>query len=101
MPKYWVEIDASNFLVSLDGWLDKYGFVTSRAVESENATAAEFAAVQMLREDQELRDLVQNEPGDPPVMDVIGITEVESFDGLPAHMGRVWYPVNPRRWWQF
>ena len=73
-----------------------------RFVESPDAAAAENAAVQMIRETQRLRDVVRNGSDDPPVMDVIGITEMESFDGIDnLEPGFVLYGERPKRWWQF
>ena len=97
MPKYRVQIDASNFLVDVDGRVAKHGFITIRWVEANSATDAEKAAVQMIREDQDLRALVKNDPGDPPVMDVLEIAEVESFDGIGGQPGRIWYEMQDRK----
>ena len=89
-------------MIEMDGRIAKYGFFTTRFVEATNADAAENAAVQMIRETQRLRDLVRNAPGDPPVMDVTGITAMESFDGIKnLEPGFAWYEENPKRWWQF
>ncbi len=101
MPKYQVEIDARNFLVELDGTVGKHGFVTILYVEAVDAKAAEYAAVQMLRDDQELRSLVKNDKTDPPTMDVTEVIEVESFDGIDGQPGKVWYKMKAKRWWQF
>ena len=101
MPKYRVQIDAKNFLVNMDGATAKYGFITYRFVDAPDPVAAENSAVQMIRDDQELRDLVLNDKNDPPVMDVEEIAEIESADASPEQPGRVWYEMNPRRWWQF
>lgn len=101
MPKYRVQLDASNLLVDFDGSTAKYGFITFRYVEADDPTSAENAAVQLLRDDQDLRAILQNNPSDPPVMDVIEIAELESFDGVENQPGRIWYEIYPKRWWQF
>jgi hypothetical protein len=102
MSAYRVMINGQNFLVEMDGRLAKYGFFTARIVESPDPIAAEYAAVQMIRETQRLRDLVRNEPGDPPVMHVTSIVELESGDEIEdREPGFVWYEERPRRWWQF
>lgn len=100
MPKYQVEIDAKNFLVEMDGELAKYGFISFQFVEADDSGAAERAAVQMLRDDEELRGIVLNEETDPPVMDVTKIVELAPTVDLPSQPGRVWYEMNPKRWWQ-
>jgi hypothetical protein len=102
MPKYQVEINGQNFLLDFEGRVARHGFFTIRFVEAVDPTAAESAAVRMIRETQGLRDLVRNTSGDPPVMDVTQIMELESFDGIEnREPGFVWYPENPRHWWQF
>jgi hypothetical protein len=102
MPKYRVQIDAKNFLLNLDGATAKYGFITYRVVDAPDPAAAENSAVQMIRDDHELRDLVLNEKNDPPVMDVEEIVEVETVDDASqGQPGRVWYGMNPKKWWQF
>jgi len=101
MSKYQVQIEAQNFLVDLEGSVAKRGFFTFRYVEADDKNAAENSAVQMLRDDQELRELVRNDTSDPPTMDVIDITELETFDGIDNESGRIWYDMNPKRWWQF
>ena len=101
MPKYLVQIDAHNFLIDVDGSTTKRGFITFMHVEAYDPTSAEYKAVQMLRDDQDLRALVRNESADPPVMDVLEIAELESFKGVETQLGRIWYEMNPKRWWQF
>ncbi|MBI5722961.1 MAG: hypothetical protein HZA50_03305 [Planctomycetes bacterium] len=85
----------------MDGKVAKHGFITFRFVEADDPDAAENAAVQQLRDDQELRVLVRNDKHDPPMMDVIEILERDSFDGIGTQPGRIWYEMNPKRWWQF
>ncbi|MBI5724855.1 MAG: hypothetical protein HZA50_12920 [Planctomycetes bacterium] len=57
--------------------------------------------MQQLRDGQELRVIVRNDKADPPMMDVVEILERDSFDGIDTQPGRVWYEINPKRWWQF
>jgi hypothetical protein len=102
MPVYRVEINAKNFLVDLGGTVAKYGFVTHRFVTADDAASAENAAVEVLRNDGELRSMVKNQPGDPPVMDVTEIIELDGQANQPlGQPGRLWYELNPKRWWQF
>jgi hypothetical protein len=101
MPKYRVQIDAKNLLIDMGGNLAKYGFLTFRLIEAGDSRAAENAAIQMIREDQELQSILRNATGDPPFMDVKESAEVESLDGIDNKMGRIWYEMNPKRWWQF
>jgi hypothetical protein len=102
MPKYQVEINGQNFLLEFDGRVAKHGFFTTRFVEASDPTDAENAAVQMIRETRRLRDILRNTSDNPPVMDVVQIVELNSFDGIEERKpGFVWHPENPRRWWQF
>ena len=102
MPAYRVMINGQNFLVERDGRVAKHGFFTTRIVEASDPVAAEHAAVPMIRETQRLRDLVRNDPGDPPVIDVTSIVELESGEEVESReTGFVWYEERPRRWWQF
>jgi hypothetical protein len=88
MPKYRVQLDAQNLLVEMEGALAEYGFITWRTVNAADATAAESAAVELLRCDAELREMLQNESDDPPIMDVIEIVEVDLRNETPA-TGRI------------
>jgi hypothetical protein len=99
MPTYAVLIDASNFLINMDGETAKRGFFTTRVVEASDPRAAEYAAVQLLREDQDLRSIVLNAKDDPPVMDVQEISEVEAMPEVQP--GKIWYQMETKRWWQF
>jgi len=101
MPKYRVQLDAKNFLIDMEGTLAKHGFITFRFVEAEDPAAAEEAAVEMVRDDRQFRESILNDPSDPPVIDVMEIAEVESFEPLENQPGRIWYEMNPKRWWQF
>src|SRR5262249_16780955 len=102
MPKYMIEINGRNFLVAMEDRIAKHGFFTLRFVEAADPEAAEEAAVRMIRETRSLRDLVQNSSEDPPVMDVTGIEEMESFEAVETlEPGLIWYEENARRRWEF
>jgi hypothetical protein len=100
--KYHVEINGRNFLIETQRGLAKHGFFTTRFVEAVDRAAVELAAVQTIRENQGLRDLVRNASDDPPIMDVTSIDEL-----APSHVvegvepGFVWYSEDQPRWWQF
>jgi hypothetical protein len=110
MRKYRVQIEGKNFLFDQDGELGKYGFFTFRFVEAENPLAAENAAISMLRD--KLRTNVKNDICDPPLMDVLEVSEVSAYalgekvvevspDGTVVQPGLIIFPMNPKRWWQF
>jgi hypothetical protein len=101
MAAFRVMINGQNFLVEMDGRVAMYGFFTTRRVEAADPAAAEHAAVQMIRETQRVRDLVCNDPADPPVMDVTSIIELESGEEIESReTGFVWYEEKPIRWWE-
>ncbi len=102
MPLYKVMINGRNFHIDMDGRVAKHGFFTFRVVEASDPAAAEYAAVQKIRETQRLRDLVRNTPENPPVMDVTSIDEVKASPRIEEREpGFVWYDEDPKRWWQF
>lgn len=102
MATYQVQVHGSNFLVDVDGRVAKRGFLTFRVVEAPDPVQAESIAIASVRTTQSLRDLVRNEPGDPPVMNVEQMVELD--EGSPPEetpTGLIWYEDSPRRWWQF
>ena len=98
MPRYLVQVNASNLLVDMDGRRGKYGFIALRKVEAADRLAAGQLAVQMVKDDEEIRALLLNEPADAPVFEA---QKVGEGDGTPVADGRIWYEMNPKRWWQF
>ena len=55
------------------------GFYTTRYVEASDSVDAEYKAIDLIRGDARLRRSVRNAPGDPPIMDVVRIRDVDSF----------------------
>ena len=92
MPKYEVLINGQNFLVDVEGRIEKHGFFTVRFIEATDAAAAENEAVEMIRKAEPLRELVRNTPEDPPILDVTQIVELECLDGTEdQEPGFIWY----------
>jgi hypothetical protein len=83
----------------MDGEPAKYGFYAIQNIVADDQVAAEYAAAQQLREDQDLRAMVKNDVTDPPLMNVTEIVEVEEFD--VEKYGKIWFSIHPKRWWQF
>jgi hypothetical protein len=81
MSKYRVLIKGENFLLNSDGQLQKLGFYVTRVVDARNPDEAELAAVNLLREDSQLKGNVLNEGDDPPMLYAEEIEEVEPSDG--------------------
>lgn len=58
------------------------GFYTTRFVEPATPEKAEDFAVQLVREDADLRKAVVNEKSDPPMIYAEEIERLESFEGV-------------------
>ena len=102
MPRYRAEIHGENFLIEVDGHLSKRGFITFRVVEAQHPEVAEEKAVQLIRETADFRQLLRNDPADPPTMKVselVALDEADQGNEVPA--GFIWYESSPKRWWQF
>lgn len=93
MKKYKVFARGKNFLINLDGVNQKVGFYTTRFVKAENEEAAEYAVMDMLRNDPQLVKGVLNEESDSPMMCAEEIEELKSFEDYPVpNTGFAFYP---------
>lgn len=100
MPFYRALLCGENFLVEFDGVVGRYGFYTTRYIEAENPDGAEAVAVQSLRDDGALREVVKNPPDDPPTLRVEQLAELPGPEDS-ATPGLAWYRMDPaKRWWQ-
>ena len=61
MKKFRVFVRGENFLINLDDVKQKVGFYTTRFIEAQNEEAAEYAVMDMLREDPKLAKGVLND----------------------------------------
>jgi hypothetical protein len=77
MSKYRVLLNGENFLLNFDGQLQKLGFYVTRVVVAQNPDEAELAAVNLVREDSQLKDNVLNERDDPPMLYAEEVEEIE------------------------
>jgi hypothetical protein len=76
----------------MDGEPTRMGFFTNRIVRAQSPEEAEQAAIQLLREDSKLRDLL-NDPGDPPMIYTEDLFELEPQPPeVPQQQGFVFYP---------
>jgi hypothetical protein len=92
MNKYQVQINGENFLINLDDKIQKVGFVTFRYIEAADPSGAENSAIDGLRQDEDLRRMVLNEPDDPPVFNVIEMLELPTFEEVEnMQPGFIWY----------
>lgn len=75
--------------------MKRFGFFTNVFVEANTAEEAEVAAVELLRNDQKLRDATLNGPDDRPMLTAHKIEEVDSFEGRRRpRQGLIFYPEN-------
>jgi hypothetical protein len=93
MKQYKVFIHGTNFLVKFSGQPKKVGFYTTRFVRAANAEAAVDIAVQMLRDQESLRESVLNKPSDRPQLHVEKMFEADlaGDEPEPRQVGLVWY----------
>ena len=98
MNKYQIEINGKNFLIDMNGEVSKYGFITYRYIEANDPQEAELQVMQMLRETEKLRNMVQNTKEDPPEMYMTEIEEIESFDQIEEmEPGFIWYKEQEKK----
>ena len=91
MPWFRTLIRGKHFLIESEGRVRPHGFYTTRFVEANGPEAAEFAAVDLIRADQELRSAVRNDSTSPPRMFVEEIEEIEPLDVPPTNSGYTFF----------
>ena len=91
MALYSVTIRGENFCLKLNGEPARLGFYTTRFVEAGSVREAEYAAIDLLRADDKLQDVL-NDKDDPPMMFVEEIEEIETEEGeIPTQHGFAFY----------
>lgn len=93
MQKYRIIVHGQNLLTEVEGVRQRLGFYTNVFVEAFTRPDAESRAIELVREDAHLKDILLNAEADPISLSVDEICEIESFDGarLPR-MGFTLYP---------
>lgn len=92
MQKYRVMIHGRNMLREIDGVRQRYGFYTNVFVEAFTPADAESRALDVIREDAHLREVVLNPEDDPFTVSADEVHEIESFDGVrPPRQGLALY----------
>lgn len=99
MPAYRALIEGRNFLLAFDGKTRRHGFYQTVFVRGSNPTDAEAAAIQAVKDDADLKRLGQNERGDPPMLHLDSLDEIDDSESLPSAKGRTYYVE--KHWWQF
>ncbi|MDT4331833.1 hypothetical protein ACQE3E_12130 [Methylomonas sp. MED-D] len=82
MNKYEVIINGQNFLMEVDGKIERMGFYVTRYVEADNHEEAELKAVYLVRNIERLKGAHLNTEDDPPMLYLEEMYEIENFDGL-------------------
>jgi len=93
MKRYRVILNGQNFMMG-DG--EAFGFFTTRWVKAENAESAEQAAVELIKNDPELKGAVVNEKDNPPMIYLEALSEIgwlEYFRKNPGG-GYTFYPAS-------
>ena len=86
---YQVELRGRNFLVDLNEpssqaeQAKKRGFTATRFVRAATHDSAEFLAVKLLRDQESLQELVQNDESDRPELTVIKSERLDSAANVP------------------
>jgi hypothetical protein len=79
-----------------DGAIKRFGFYTTRFVETEDTDDAARRAVEAFRREDRLRGRVLNDRSDPPMLFAEEIVEIVSFDGVENRTpGLAFYEDEP------
>jgi hypothetical protein len=77
-----VLIHGQNFIINYEDVVKPYGFYVTRFVKAQGHDQAEEIAVQMIRDLDSLREMVENPEDDRPEMVIEETEELESFEGI-------------------
>lgn len=86
--KYEVEIEGKNFLIKVDGKVQRMGFFRTVLVDAKDTTEAEEMGLTKVREDLTVQNIVVNTKQDSPMMYV---RRVESREGRST--GYSWFEM--------
>jgi hypothetical protein len=76
MKRFQVKLHGKNFLLDLEGELQKYGFYATTFVKANNPQEAERMAIILIHQNPNLRDTVLNESTDRPIINLEEIQEI-------------------------
>lgn len=93
MRKYRVTINGRNYLLNWEGAPKRMGFYKINFLEANDPQEAENLAVSTIVADPRWRGSLLNSGDDRPVMYLLSLTELESFDGIESlETGYIFYP---------
>jgi hypothetical protein len=99
MPSYRALIEGRNFLVSVEGRTRRHGFYQTVFVQAADPIVAEADAIQIVKDDAQLKQMTQNDQSDPPMLLLDSLYEIEASGTPPDVTGRTYYVE--KHWWQF
>ena len=99
MPSYRAIVEGRNFLLEAGGKVKRHGFYQTVFVQSSDPSEAEASAIGAVRGDAELRQRTQNDPGDPPMLFLDALYELDVAEESLEAKGRTYY--LEKHWWQF
>jgi hypothetical protein len=91
MTYYRVRLNGQNFLLNLQGKVKKYGFYTTRDVEAESFEEAELKAVDLVKEDDAIKNSAVNEKDNSPMIYLEEIRILESGEEQLKNSGYSFY----------
>ena len=96
MKRFKVKLHGENFLLNLDGELNKFGFYVTTFVKAKNPQDAEKIAIILIHQNPNLRDTAVNENTDRPTVNMEEIKEVNflKFFAKKSTTGFTFYPED-------
>jgi len=92
MRKFRVTINGENYLLDMDGVVQRIGFYKTYFLEAVDAGAAKELAMSRIASDPKFQGTLHNQVDDPPRTQLESIDEVPSFDGHTSlEQGYVFY----------
>jgi hypothetical protein len=97
MQKFRILIHGQNLLSDVNGPPERLGFYTNVYTEAFTAAAAEADALEIVRHDPSLAEILLNADDDPLILSVEEICEIESFEGhnIPRDAFFLYSPEAP------
>lgn len=91
MNNYKILIEGRNLLMTLEhNGLKKYGFITTRYIQSTSKLEAEIKATNLVK--SELKTYIRNKKNDIPRFYIEEVQQVASFEGISVPgEGFTWY----------
>src|SRR5262245_12359724 len=99
MPKFRALIEGRNFLLRVAGKTARHGFYQTVFVEAPDPHAAELEALQVVRDDVDLKAQIHNPATDPPRLALESISAIDDGSAMPTPTGRTYF--REKSWWQF